>query len=513
LAPVGSASLVPRAASAQAVDLRRLAPRRLGARASKDASQASPRRFVLRWRRLTSFVARATRYLVHERLAAGGMGAVFRGTMQSAAGERQVAIKQLLDRAEDSPDARDRLVAEARLVFQLTHANICQVLDLGENQDGTFVVMELVDGLDWGALSSYGRVEPAWAVYVAREVARALDYAHRRVDRQNRPLLLVHGDVTPRNILVSREGEVKLADFGLARALGATAPGNRLRAGTRGFAAPEVEEGRVVDQRADIFSLGQVLRASLSSHVPPSPSLLAILERATATAPEDRFSTAAELEARLGEELARKHATFSPSQLGHAVRELAETTVPERSPAVVAELGSLAHAIQRAPVEDEPAARRTHTVDGRRAPVLSVALAGVAVAAAAALLGLRWVHKKPPAPRPTPTAIAIPTSVPTPPPLPAPTPPPPTPIDRAPTPAPVPTAATPRFGYLTVSSNPWGAVYIDHRLVAEVTPVYRLRLPVGAHRVAVRFTKTGRASTPQTVVIHAGASKTVGFHL
>src|SRR5690242_10750035 len=117
------------------------------------------------------------RYLLHERLGEGGMGAVHLGTLVSPAGERRVAIKRLIGRNEVDSEATSRLVAEARLVFQLTHVNICQVLDLGAGADGTFIVMEYVNGLDLrGLLRSLARDERrldiAMAVYVAREVAR-----------------------------------------------------------------------------------------------------------------------------------------------------------------------------------------------------------------------------------------------------------------------------------------------------------------------------------------------------
>src|SRR5438477_421665 len=113
------------------------------------------------------------------------MGVVHLGTLVSPAGERKVAIKLLAEHGHLDEGAHARLIAEARLVFQLTHTNICQVLDLGENERGTFVVMEFVPGLDLRrlltALSGEGlALDIASAVYVGREVARALDYAHRR---------------------------------------------------------------------------------------------------------------------------------------------------------------------------------------------------------------------------------------------------------------------------------------------------------------------------------------------
>src|SRR5687767_7175383 len=214
----------------------------------------------------------STHFLIHDRVAAGGMGVVHAGTMVSFAGRRRVAIKRLSAEGEVSAAARARLVAEARLVFQLTHRNICQVLDLGANQEGAFIVMEFVDGLDLrGLLRQLGddgeHLDVASAVYVAREVAQALDYAHRRTDDGGQPLDLVHGDVTPPNILLSVEGEVKLTDFGIARALGTTAPGTHVVGGTPGYVPPEVASG-LIDSRADIYSLGVTLYAALTGRDP-----------------------------------------------------------------------------------------------------------------------------------------------------------------------------------------------------------------------------------------------------
>jgi hypothetical protein len=286
------------------------------------------------------------RYILHQELGAGGMGVVHLGTLVSPAGHRRVAIKQLVARGVIDERGRARLIAEARLVFRLTHTNICQVLDLGENERGTFVVMELVTGLDLrallGELRAQGRrLDVASAVYIAREVARALDYAHRRSDDRGAPLGLVHGDVTPQNVLTSIEGEVKLTDFGIARALGTAAPGAGILAGTRGFLAPERASGGG-DHRADIYALGVTLLVALGGDGPadatPDPGrlaalrpevsaeLVAIIRRAVAVDPAARFLSAAALEGDLSLELARRFPAFTPSQLAHVVRQCRQRT-------------------------------------------------------------------------------------------------------------------------------------------------------------------------------------------
>ncbi len=194
--------------------------------------------------------------VLHDLLGRGGMAVVYRGTQVTPAGTRTVAIKRIADRG--GKEETDRLVSEGQLVFRLNHANICQVLDLAVTAEGTFLIMEYVDGTDLARMIAHAAdagqpLDVAFAVYAARETARALDYAHRRTDDRGRALLLIHGDVTPQNILISREGEVKLSDFGIARSFGNSAPGNNLsRAGTPYFIAPEVMEAGS-DRRADVY--------------------------------------------------------------------------------------------------------------------------------------------------------------------------------------------------------------------------------------------------------------------
>jgi serine/threonine-protein kinase len=263
------------------------------------------------------------------------MAVIHLATQVTTAGERLVAIKQIERKEEAGSAAHARLVQEARLVFQLTHGNICQVLDLGENELGTFIVIEYVHGCDLGDL--IGRTDPGGvdlpiALYVAREVARALDYAHRRTDSAGRGLGLVHGDVAPRNVLLSIEGEVKLADFGIARARGILAPGSGLVGGTPGFIAPEVVDG-TTDLRSDLYSLGMTLARALGGSPRPDegPAVRAlartdlggvreIIVRSIAREPAARYPSAAEMERALALELSRRYPGFTPTLLAHAVR-------------------------------------------------------------------------------------------------------------------------------------------------------------------------------------------------
>jgi serine/threonine-protein kinase len=485
------------------------------------------------------------------------MGAVHLGTMVGAAGERPVAVKQLLQRVQGSPGASDRIVAEARLVFQLVHANICQVLDLAVSDEGTFIVMEFVDGCDLqvllrGAERSADAVEPAAAIFIAKEIAAALDYAHRRKDAEGRSLLLVHGDVTPKNILLSREGEVKLADFGIARALGAHAPGNELSGGTPGFIAPEVLRGES-DQRADLFSLGVTLKAALTlaRDAPLPRALHAIVERLTATRAEDRYSTAREVEETLSLYLARQHPSFTRSQLASIVHAHAGAPATEKGELVPLSLISLTGTVTelQRPVasaaSSRPALMGTRKVERPRPAAepgpghrwRSGRVVAGALAAAASVVFAAWMSRSGPHGS-EPVTATVPAPVPT--------------IAAAPAPSAVsphaPTSpqrrdlehgserAGPRdgraaahrasarlvadpgtrsraveMGYLTVHAEPWGTVLVDGRRFADQTPVYRAPISAGAHRVAVFNPEIGRSPPPREVTIKTGQVQVVGF--
>jgi len=205
------------------------------------------------------------RYRLVSPLASGGMAEIWRAEVDGPAGVRtEVALKLVRGAPAASAEFARMLVEEARLVSRLHHANVVQVLELVEWEGRFGLVMELVRGRDLGRVVERCRelgVRPglARAVQIGVEVARALDHAHRlAVD--GRRVGLVHRDVSPHNILVSYEGEVKLADFGIARAtsrLDLTDPGTVK--GKLAYMAPEQARGEPLDGRADVFALGVVL--------------------------------------------------------------------------------------------------------------------------------------------------------------------------------------------------------------------------------------------------------------
>ncbi len=308
-----------------------------GARAQGDGAAETdhlPRRFG--------------RYHLFDRIGRGGMADIYLARAHTElGGARRVVVKQILPELGGDPQFAKMLIDEAKLVAGLRHANVVQVLDLGREGDRLYITMEYVEGYDLNQLLrrlSKRRIPlPAeFALFVVREALAALDFAHRKKDDEGEPLGIVHRDVSPSNVLISFEGEVKLCDFGIAKALGGSvrAPdardddrdddrddgtestGERSRvAGKAAYMSPEHARGEELDGRADVFAAGivlwelcagrrlykgteaEMLALAKRGEVPPLPDrglpeqgeLQAILDRALAPDPEARFPSAAEM--------------------------------------------------------------------------------------------------------------------------------------------------------------------------------------------------------------------------
>jgi eukaryotic-like serine/threonine-protein kinase len=209
------------------------------------------------------------KYFLHERLGAGGMAEVFRATYSPEGGfERQVAIKRVLPAYADHEEFLTLFRREAELGSLLIHPNIVQVLDLGRHGNMVFLAMEYVDGMPLSVLLRrlpLKRLPPAAVTYIGAEMASALAYVHGRTGPRGEPLGLVHRDFNPPNILLSRIGEVKLSDFGIARAAThASLTHGAMVRGKAGYMAPEQAYGQPLDGRADLFALGLTLHEALT---------------------------------------------------------------------------------------------------------------------------------------------------------------------------------------------------------------------------------------------------------
>ncbi len=325
------------------------------------------------------------RYLLKERLAQGGMGEVFRAVAVGEHGfEKPVVVKRILPAHAGRDDLTDLFIAEANLMTRLAHPNIVEVLDFGrgEHRDH-YLVLELVDGVDLGrlarAFTARGELFPIpLALFVASQVLRGLHHAHTKLAAEGR--VVVHRDVSPSNVLCSTEGEVKVADFGVAlvthRGRG---PAGAAIVGKPGYMAPEQLDGGVVDPRADVFSTGVVLFQLLTGAMPfdgdtpeaqqaaarrgerrrareargeVSEDLEALVARALAPSPDARFDDAramAQAIAALGD---RGQRIAGSDDVAEAVRA-AQAALPAAGKRVIA-LSSVSQEQGPASEEDAP---------------------------------------------------------------------------------------------------------------------------------------------------------------
>jgi serine/threonine-protein kinase len=203
------------------------------------------------------------RYELHRRLARGGMAEVFLARDQLL--DRPVAVKVLFPEFAADPSFVERFRREAQSAANLNHPNIVSVYDWGQEAGTYFIVMEYVDGRSLATiLGTEGPLHPQRAAEVTSDIAAALGFAHRNG--------VIHRDVKPGNVLISPQGQVKVADFGIARAMGAGTEENLTQAGsvmgTATYFSPEQAQGKPLDPRSDLYSLGVVLYEALTGRPP-----------------------------------------------------------------------------------------------------------------------------------------------------------------------------------------------------------------------------------------------------
>jgi serine/threonine protein kinase len=238
-------------------------------------------------------------YRLLDRVAVGGMAEVFKAKRTGVEGfEKIVAVKRILPHLGENKEFLDMFVDEAKMVAGLTHPNIVQIYDLGRIEKSYYIAMEFVHGRDLRTIMRRAREKGLrmpldLSLRVVSQVSSALEYAHRKKDDRGRAMEIVHRDVSPQNILISFEGEVKLADFGIAKA--ATKASNTDRGALRGkllYMSPEQAWGRPIDRRSDVFSLGIVLYEMVTETKPflgagTEMTILELVRQCLVTAPRE----------------------------------------------------------------------------------------------------------------------------------------------------------------------------------------------------------------------------------
>ncbi len=379
------------------------------------------------------------KYLLLEEIASGGMAQLYRGKLVGAQGfEKIIAIKQILPHLSGEKELIDAFIDEAKLAALLNHQNIVQIYDFGHIEDSYFICMEYLFGKDLRAIANKCRAREIPlglpnALYIASRICAGLDYAHKLKDFQGKALNIIHRDISPQNIFITYEGEVKILDFGIAKAASqSTITQMGMIKGKVAYMSPEQAAGNPIDHRSDIFSAGILLYEMLcgkrmfqgdtmqilakvrraefdppEAAIPAMPvTLYRVLHRALAKEPSDRYQTCGEmladleecvvgLEIRpsarvLGDYMKRLFAQEIAAE-GEVLREVAAAGA-QQEPGPAVELGppSLQDAERAASALTPHASQRTRT------PLV----AGIAVAVAIAVIGGGYflLRGAPPAP-------------------------------------------------------------------------------------------------------------------
>ncbi|MEZ4359024.1 MAG: serine/threonine-protein kinase [Kofleriaceae bacterium] len=296
------------------------------------------------------------RYHLLDRIAFGGMAEIYRAkTFDNNGQPHMVAVKRVLAHLAEDDDFIQMIVDEAKIASVLRHPGIARVYEFARAHGEYFIAMEYVDGKDMRTVLERCRqkkrpVPPEHAAYIAAEIGGGLHTAHSAIDARGRPLRIIHRDVSPSNIIVSYAGEVKLCDFGIAKAtLSQVTTKTGVIKGKVKYMSPEQALGRKLDHRSDVFSLGSCLYEMIT-RVPPftasnEPDLLikvrdakyrpiaelapgtpaeleAIADRCLTRSRANRYQTAAEVEADLRSFLRKYMPNYSRSNLGRYVRKM-----------------------------------------------------------------------------------------------------------------------------------------------------------------------------------------------
>lgn len=281
-------------------------------------------------------------YELLEKIAVGGMAEIFKARAVHGQGvEKTIVLKRIHPALSTDKNFVAMFIDEARLGVSMVHGNIVPVFDFGCVDGYYYLAMEHVAGWDLAALSARARIVGlTWPVelacHIVAEVLEGLAYAHQKRDSAGRPLEIVHRDVSPSNILLSEDGQVKLLDFGIART---QAREHETRTGVikgkPGYMSPEQASGRTVDARADIWSCGAVLyelmagrRLQEGRRAIGDPELERILDRALAADPSERMGGARELQSAVADLLVARGLRAGASELAAFIQRVVSAPAP-----------------------------------------------------------------------------------------------------------------------------------------------------------------------------------------
>jgi serine/threonine protein kinase len=278
------------------------------------------------------------KYVLEREIAAGGMARVYLATLRGAVGfEKRLVVKQIRTELASDEAFVTRFVEEAKTAVELSHPNIVPVYELGVEQGVYYIAMELCEGLTLSeVLAETGPLGPAEGAYVGAEICRALDYAHRRAN-------IVHRDVTPRNVLIDDEGEVRLIDFGIAAPVTRTDDTTRTEVfGSPGHMPPEQLHGADLTPATDVFAVGVLLIEAWTGYPPFRRATAQESERALFSAPPpiDRHEPLLAPLATLIANSIALDARERPSAAEHLARPLREFLKSEDSGDIARRLGA-----------------------------------------------------------------------------------------------------------------------------------------------------------------------------